>query len=43
MNWPAESSRGRLKERLTRIEDENRRLVELLTALDPAQLRPLQL
>lgn len=28
-----------IKERLTRIEDENKRLIELLTALDPARLR----
>jgi predicted nuclease with TOPRIM domain len=31
-----------IKDRLTRIEAENRRLVELLTALDPAQLSRLR-
>ncbi|MYX26061.1 hypothetical protein GTY75_05155 [Streptomyces sp. SID8381] len=28
-----------IKERLSRIEDENKRLIELLTALDPASIR----
>lgn len=32
-----------IKERLTRIEAENQRLIELLTALDPARVRALHL
>lgn len=31
-----------IKDRLTRIEDENKRLVELLTALDPERVRALR-
>ncbi|MER6382101.1 hypothetical protein ACWDBD_38845 [Streptomyces sp. NPDC001118] len=32
-----------IKERLTRIEDENKRLVELLTALDPERVAALHI
>ncbi|WP_241826807.1 hypothetical protein [Streptomyces graminilatus] len=32
-----------IKERLTRIEDENKRLVELLTALDPERVAALRI
>jgi predicted nuclease with TOPRIM domain len=31
-----------IKERLSRIEDENKRLIELLTALDPARIAALR-
>jgi predicted nuclease with TOPRIM domain len=33
---------GEIKERLTRIEAENKRLIELLTALDPQRIRELR-
>jgi len=32
-----------VKARLTRIEDENRRLIELLTALDPVRVAALRI
>ncbi|WP_435270935.1 hypothetical protein [Streptomyces sp. 1222.5] len=32
-----------IKERLTRIEKENQRFIELLTALDPERLRALRI
>ncbi|MFF8629692.1 hypothetical protein [Streptomyces werraensis] len=34
-----ETDLNEIKERLTRIEAENKRLIELLTALDPARVR----
>jgi Fe-S cluster assembly scaffold protein SufB len=38
-----EDDLGEIKERLTRIEAENQRLIELLTALDPERLRALRI
>ncbi|MEV5883085.1 hypothetical protein AB0L74_10260 [Streptomyces sp. NPDC052020] len=32
-----------IKDRLTRIEDENKKLVELLTALDPDRVRTIRI
>jgi hypothetical protein len=41
-HWGVENM-DEIKERLTRIEDENKRLVQLLTALDPERVRTLRL
>lgn len=38
-----QSDMNEIKERLTRIEAENQRLIELLTALDPDRIRMLRI
>ncbi|MEU3825237.1 hypothetical protein AB0F36_07915 [Streptomyces sp. NPDC029080] len=37
-----QSDMDEIKERLSRIEDENKRLIELLTALDPERINSLR-